>query len=73
MKFIEKERTLNERETLSLLFWFAISILGTITITFFIYDLRYLTIPVIVIIAILLRMEWENNKYMGILMGKRKK
>jgi len=74
MKFIDKEMTLKQRESLSLNLWLFIICLGGIAFALMMQDLCITSVPVVIILLIILRLELKNNKYMGIIIkGKKKK
>jgi len=73
MKFIEKEMTLKQRESLSLTLWLFILCLGGVAFTLMLQDMCLITVPVVIVLLIILRLELKNNKYMGIIIKRKKK
>jgi len=73
MKFIEKERTLKQRETLSLFLWlFIFGSAGTLFILYINGVCGLIAFPLIAVVLICLMMEIENNRYMGFIIKGRK-
>jgi len=73
MKFIEKERTLDQRESLSLSLWMIILCIGAVAFILVMQDMCLVSIPVILILLFVLKLELRNNKLMAPMAKKRKR
>lgn len=74
MKFIEKERTMNQRETLSVVLWFFIISSGGALFILQINDAcGIIAIPLLLILIICFLMEMQNNRCMGKMIKKKEK
>jgi len=65
MNFIDKERTLEQRESLSIWLWFLILASGGTVFALMVEGLCILSVPVGIVLLILVMLELKNNKYMG--------
>jgi len=73
MKLSEKDFTLKQREYLSLLFWCAIvMIVGTLFVLQINELCGLVAVPMILILALLILLEMDNNKSMGLLIKEKK-
>jgi len=71
MKWIEKERTLDQRERISIWLWVIIFAFAACTVAS-LYTIELLAIPSCILFLVFLKIEIRNNTLMGELIKKEK-